>query len=32
MKILVTSGAGFVGSHLVDALTEKHDVVIYDNL
>lgn len=32
MKILVTGGAGFVGSHLVDELTKKHDIAIYDNL
>jgi dTDP-L-rhamnose 4-epimerase len=32
MKILVTGGAGFVGSHLVDELTKKHEVTIYDNL
>lgn len=33
MKILVTGGAGFIGSFLVDRLIqEKHDVRIYDNL
>ncbi len=33
MKILVTGGCGFIGSHIVDAyVAEGHDVVVIDNL
>lgn len=32
MRILVTGGAGFVGSHLVDRLAKSHQIVVYDNL
>ncbi|MGB6123092.1 MAG: NAD-dependent epimerase/dehydratase family protein, partial [Bacteroidota bacterium] len=33
MKILVTGGAGFIGSHIVDAYVEGgHKVVVVDNL
>jgi len=33
MKILITGGAGFIGSHVTDAYVEQgHDVVVIDNL
>jgi len=33
MNILVTGGAGFIGSHIVDAyIREGHRVVVLDNL
>ena len=33
MKILVTGGAGYIGSHTACSLRDKnHDVIVYDNL
>lgn len=31
MKIVITGGAGFVGSHLAEALVRKGEVVVFDN-
>ena len=32
MKLLITGGAGFIGSHLVNKLKSEHEIVIIDNL
>ena len=31
MKYIVTGGAGFIGSHIVEAISESHEVVVLDN-
>ena len=32
MKILITGGAGYLGSAITRRLLEKHEVIVYDNL
>ena len=32
MKILITGGAGFIGSALIGRLVENNQIVVYDNL
>ena len=33
MSILITGGAGYIGSHITEKLIDKkHDVIILDNL
>ncbi|MAV82969.1 MAG: hypothetical protein CMI90_05870 [Pelagibacteraceae bacterium] len=32
MSIFVSGGAGFIGSHLVDKLSKKYHVIVFDNL
>src|SRR5437588_2612521 len=33
MRVLITGGAGFLGSHIVDRLiTDEHEVIVFDNL
>lgn len=31
-RIIITGGAGFIGSHVVDRMLDKYDVVVMDNL
>ncbi len=31
-RILVTGGAGFIGSHIVDAVRSENEVIVFDNL
>jgi UDP-glucose 4-epimerase len=31
-KVLMTEGAGFIGSNLAEALAEENDVIILDDL
>jgi nucleoside-diphosphate-sugar epimerase len=31
-RILITGGAGFIGSHLVERLLDANEIVVYDNL
>jgi UDP-glucose 4-epimerase len=32
MKIFITGGAGFIGSHIVDCyVSNGHEVIVYDN-
>jgi len=32
MKILITGGAGYIGSELVNYLLDEHEVYVVDNL
>ena len=31
-RVCITGGAGFIGSHLVERLLDRHEIVVYDNL
>ena len=31
MKILVTGGSGFIGSHLVKRISDENEIIVFDN-
>ena len=31
MRVVITGGAGFIGSHLAEALVKKEEVIVFDN-
>ena len=31
-KVIITGGAGFIGSHLAEELAENNEVIVIDNL
>ena len=32
MRVLITGGAGFIGSHIVEHFHDRHEVIVIDNL
>ena len=32
MKVLITGGAGFIGSNLIESLIDNNDIIVIDDL